>query len=152
MPKKIHFFAAIVATLMIALFFSSTVLVELFGSHEAVATVKSLIVIPGLFVLVPAIAATGGSGFFLSRTRKGRLVEAKKRRMPFIAANGLLILVPAAIFLDQWASAGVFDTRFYLVQAAELLAGAINFTLMGLNMRDGLKLSGRVRGAGRVLP
>lgn len=150
MPKKIHLIAAIMATLMIVLFFSSTVLVELFGSHEAVATVKSLIVMPGLFVLVPAIAATGGSGFFLSRTRKGRLVEAKKRRMPFIAANGLLILVPAAIFLDQWASAGVFDTRFYFVQAAELLAGAINLALMGLNMRDGLKLSGRVRGAGRV--
>lgn len=150
MPKKIHLIAAIIASLMIALFFSSTALVELLGSHESVAMVKSLIVMPGLLILVPAIAATGGSGFFLSRTRKGRLVEAKKRRMPFIAANGLLILVPAAIFLDQWASAGVFDTRFYLVQAAEMLAGAVNLTLMGLNMRDGLKLSGRIRGAGHV--
>jgi hypothetical protein len=64
--------------------------------------VKSLIVTPGLYILIPAIAATGGSGFFLSMTRKGRLVDAKKKRMPFIAANGLLILVPAAIFLDQW--------------------------------------------------
>lgn len=152
MPKKIHLFVAVIATLTIATFFTSTIFVELFGSHEAIAMVKSLIVMPGLFILIPAIAATGGSGFFLSKTRKGRLVDAKLKRMPFIAANGLLILVPAAIFLDQWASAGVFDTKFYFVQAAELFAGAINLTLMGLNMRDGLHLSGRVRGASRATP
>lgn len=105
------------------------------------------------FVHFPAIAATGGSGFFLSRSRKGRLVNAKKKRMPFIAANSLLILVPAAIFLDQWASASAFDTRFYLLQAAELLAGAINLTLlMGLNMRDGLRLGGHVGAGDHVAP
>ncbi len=152
MPKKIHLFVAVIATLTIAVFFTSTVFVELSGSHESIATVKSLIVMPGLLILIPAIAATGGSGFFLSKTRKGRLVDAKMKRMPFIAANGLLILVPAAIFLDQWASAGAFDTRFYLVQAAELLAGAINLILMGLNMRDGLRLSGHIGAADRVAP
>ena len=152
MPKTIHLFVAVIATLTSATFFTSTVLVELFGSHEAIATVKSLIVMPGLFILIPAIAATGGSGFFLSKTRKGHLVEVKMKRMPFIAANGLLVLLPAAIFLDQWASAGSFDTMFYFVQAAELLAGAINLTLMGLNMRDGLRISGRVRGASRATP
>ncbi len=142
MPKKIHLFVAVISTLTIATFFASTVLVELFGSYETIATVKSLIVMPGLYVLIPAIAATGGSGFYLSRIRTGDLVDKKKKRMPFIAANGLLILVPAAILLDQWASVGTFDTRFYLVQATELLAGAVNLTLMGLNMRDGLRLSG----------
>jgi hypothetical protein len=34
---------------------------------------------------------------------------------------------------------------FYLVQGLELLAGAVNLALMGLNMRDGLKMSGRFR-------
>src|SRR3989338_10905442 len=140
MPKKIHLFVAVIAILTIATFFTSTVLVELFGSHEAIAMVKSIIVMPGLFILIPAIAATGGSGFFLSRTRKGRLVDAKMKRMPFIAANGLLILVPAAIFLDQWASVGAFDTKFFLVQAAELLAGAINLPPLSLNNRAGVAL------------
>jgi len=88
---------------------------------------------------------TGGSGFALSKTRQGRLVEAKKKRMPFIAANGLLVLLPAAIFLNLWAAQGAFDSRFYLLQAVELLAGAINLLLMGLNMRDGVKLTGRFR-------
>ncbi len=142
MLKKFHFVAAILATLTIATFFTSTILVEMFGSHHAIAVVKSLIVIPGLFVLIPALVATGSSGFFLSKGRNGRLVEVKMKRMRFIAANGLLILVPAAIFLDQWASAGSFDTKFIIVQALELLAGATNLTLMGLNMRDGLRLVG----------
>jgi hypothetical protein len=53
--------------------------------------------------------------------------------------------MPCAIFLDRWASAGSFDSMFYLVQGLELLAGAVNLALMGLNMRDGLKMSGRFR-------
>jgi len=145
MQKQVHFIAGLVATLTIATFFLSTVIVELFGSPESVATVKALIVMPGLFVLVPAIAATGGSGFFMSKSRQGRLIENKKKRMPFIAANGLLVLIPCAIFLNRLASAGVFDTTFYLVQVLELLAGAVNLTLMGLNIRDGLRMSGRFR-------
>jgi hypothetical protein len=65
--------------------------------------------------------------------------------MPFIAANGLLVLVPCAIVLNRWAAAGSFDTAFYAVQAIELLAGALNLALMGLNARDGLRLAGRLR-------
>jgi hypothetical protein len=102
-------------------------------------------VAPGLFVLVPAIAATGGSGFVLSRGWQSPVVVRKKRRMRLIAANGLLILVPAAIVLHRLAAAGAFDTRFYVVQAVELLGGGTNLTLMGLNVRDGLRLSGRLR-------
>jgi hypothetical protein len=65
--------------------------------------------------------------------------------MPFIAANGLLVLVPCAIVLSRWASAGSIDTSFYVVQAIELIAGATNLTLMGLNARDGLRMAGRLR-------
>jgi hypothetical protein len=140
MTKQFHFIAAALAFSTIATFFLSTVLVELFGDAAAVAHIKGLIVFPGLFILVPAIAATGGSGFALSKLRHGTLVDAKKKRMPFIAANGLLILIPCAVVLDQWAAAGSLDTRFYLLQAVELVAGAINLTLMRLNMRDGLRL------------
>jgi hypothetical protein len=125
--------------------FLSTILVELFGSHEAVAKLKSLIVLPGLFILVPAIIATGASGLYISRSRRGRLIDAKKKRMPFIAANGLLILIPCAISLNRWAAAGQFDAAFYVVQTLELLAGATNLTLMGLSIRDGLTMSGRPR-------
>lgn len=145
MPKRAHLIAGILATLCIATFFLSTILTELFGSHAAVAQLKSLIVTPGLWIMVPLMAAVGGSGMFLAKSRKGRLVDAKKKRMPFIAANGLLVLVPCAIVLNRWAAAGSFDTAFYVVQAIELIAGATNLTLMGLNMRDGLRMAGRLR-------
>ena len=145
MPKKIHLIAGMLATLTIATFFLSTLGTELFGTHETVAMVKAWIVMPGLFILVPAIAATGGSGMFLSKSRQGRLVDAKKKRMPFIAANGLLVMIPCAIVLNRWAAAGTFDTTFYVVQALELLVGAVNLTLMGMNIRDGIKMSGRFR-------
>ena len=64
--------------------------------------------------------------------------------MPFIATNGLLVLVPCAIVLNRWAAAGSFDTTFYVVQAIELMAGATNLTLMGLNARDGMRMVGRL--------
>ncbi len=150
MPKRAHLIAGILAPLCIATFFVSTVLIELFGSHEAVARLKSLIVMPGLWILIPALMAAGGSGMFLSKTRGGRLVDAKKKRMPFIAANGLLVLVPCAIVLNRWAAAGSFDSTFYMVQAAELLAGAVNLTLMGMNVRDGLRMAGRLHVAPKV--
>ena len=144
MKKTIHKLGAITATLCIGVFFLSTLFVELFGSQEAIATVKSLIVMPGLFILVPAVAVTGATGFASSKNRKGRLLEAKKKRMPIIGANGILVLVPAAIFLDQWAASGALDTRFYLLQGLELIAGAVNLVLMSLNMRDGLRLGGKL--------
>ena len=145
MPKQIHCIAGLLATLTIATFFLATLGVELFGSHAAVAGVKSWIVMPGLFMLVPALAATGGSGWFLSKSRQARLVAAKQQRMPFIAANGLLVMIPCAIVLNHWAAAGTFDTTFYGVQALELLVGAVNLTLMGMNIRDSLQMSGRLR-------
>lgn len=82
---------------------------------------------------------------FLAKSRKGRLVEAKKKRMPLIAANGLLVLVPCAIVLNRWAAAGSFDTTFCAVQVIELIAGATNLTLMSLNARDGMRMVGRLR-------
>jgi len=152
MSRHLHRIAGLLALLCIATFFSATVLTELFGSHDAVARLKSLIVTPGLWILIPALAAAGGSGKVLSRHRQGRLVDAKKRRMPFIAANGALVLLPCALLLDHWAGAGHFDARFYAVQALELVAGAINLTLMGLNVRDGLRLAGRRTASRSTLP
>jgi hypothetical protein len=144
MKPKIHLTAGIIAFITILTFFSSTVIVELLGDHASIAKVKELIVC-GLFVLVPAIATTGITGFMLARSRKGPLVDAKKRRMPVIGANGILILLPSAIVLNHLASAGNFGGTFYAVQALELVAGALNIALMSLNIRDGLTLAGRIR-------
>ena len=61
MTQRIHFLAGFLATLMIASFFSATLFSELLGSPDAVSAVKAWIVMPGLFILIPAIVATGAS-------------------------------------------------------------------------------------------
>ena len=140
MPRIIHPLAGLIAILTIATFWLSTAISELFASQTVVTAVKTAI--PwGFIVLIPALAATGGSGFFLSKGQRKGAVGTKLKRMPFIAANGILVLIPAALFLAYKARAGEFDAVFYTVQAVELIAGAINITLLALSMRDGMALT-----------
>lgn len=140
LPRLIHPIAGVIAMLTIATFWLSTALSELFAAEATVVAVKTAI--PwGFLLLVPALAATGGSGFALAKGQRSGLVGTKQKRMPFIAANGLLVLIPAALYLASKARAGQFDTAFYAVQVIELIAGAVNLTLLGLNMRDGLALT-----------
>ncbi len=143
MKTRIHAIAGAIGFLTILVFWTSTVISELFGSLETIASVKQMILY-GMLLLIPAMAVAGGSGMSLGAKRTDAKALAKKKRMPIIAANGLLILVPSAVFLASKASAGSFDGWFYGVQALELAAGATNLTLMGLNIRDGLTMTGRI--------
>lgn len=143
MKTRVHALAGIVGFLTILSFWTSTVAVELFASHAAIAMVKSWILY-GMIVLIPAMAIVGATGMSLGRKRRDRLTKAKKTRMPVIAANGILILVPAAFYLASKANVGAFDGWFYAVQAVELVAGAANITMMGLNICDGLRMTGRI--------
>ncbi|TYC64278.1 hypothetical protein FMN50_01120 [Rhodobacterales bacterium] len=141
MTKIIHPVAGSIALVTILTFWLSTALSEIFASDTVVTMIKTTI--PwGFFILIPALVAAGGTGFQLARKMRGPLVASKQKRMPFIAANGILILVPSALYLSFKAEAGAFDTGFYTVQAVELIVGALNIVLLGLNMRDGLRLKG----------
>ena len=128
MKHKIHAIAGVIGFLIILAFWTSTVISELFGTPQDIAHVKSMILM-GMFALIPAMAIAGGSGMSMGGRRKDTPARAKKKRMPFIAGNGLLVLLPAAFFLEARASSGTFDTAFYVVQGVELLAGAANLTM-----------------------
>jgi len=143
MKTKIHAIAGAIAFLTILTFWSSTFYSEVFASFETIAAVKSMI-LKGMLILIPAMAIAGGTGLSLGRTRGDKKAVAKKKRMPFIAANGIFILVPAAFYLESKAASGVFDMTFYLVQGLELVAGAANLVMLGLNIRDGLIMTGRL--------
>ena len=145
MKSILHALAGTTAMLIIAGFWSATLVSEIFLDAAAVAAVKQSIVY-GLFVLVPFLAATGGSGFALSKSRQGLLVDKKRKRLAVIAGNGLLVMVPAAIFLNSKAAGAEFDSVFYAVQLLELAVGVVQLTLMGMNFRDGRKLAGKGRG------
>lgn len=139
MKKTIHAVSGAIALVTIVAFWTSTVTAELFGSPDQVAAVKTA-VLYGFAVLIPAMAIAGGSGFSLGAKWRGPVVAAKRTRMKIIAATGLLVLVPSAIFLAWKAGQGAFDTAFMVVQGIELIAGASNITLLALNMRDGMAM------------
>ena len=52
-------------------------------------------------------------------------------------------MIPSALFLNYKAAAGEFDVSFYAVQLVELVVGAVQITLMGMNFRDGLRLAAK---------
>ena len=134
--RRIHFTAALSACSLITVFWISTVLSELFLSHQAVANVKQVIAY-ALIAQVLSMAITGATGMKMGGKSKNKQIAAKRKRMPLIALNGLLILIPCALFLNMKASAGAFDSVFYVVQVVELVAGAVNLTLMVQSMKEG---------------
>ena len=83
--------------------------------------------------LSPGNIPAGVNGWIL-------LIATKLRRMPLIATHGLLVLIPSALLLASKARAAEFDSVFHSVQALEVPAGAANISLLGLNMRDGLRM------------
>ncbi len=142
MKRNVHAVAGVLAFLFIATFWTSTVVAELFLDHSAVTSVKVAITY-AFIAFVPCMAITGATGFAMGGKSTFPILVAKRRRMPIIGANGLLVLIPVAIFLSIKAQAGEFDSLFYTMQVLELLAGATNLTLMGLNIRDGRQMSRR---------
>ncbi|MGB1091096.1 MAG: hypothetical protein ACPGYX_03145 [Oceanobacter sp.] len=140
---KLHKVAAILATLMIATFLISSIVAELLSANlETIQQVKACI-LKGLFFLVPALIATGISGNRLHASFPTAAGARKLNRMKLIAANGLLILVPAAVFLNWKASHGELDISFWSVQVLELVAGLLNLSLMVMNARDGIAMKSR---------
>ena len=143
MARRIHPIAGTIGLLTILVFWISTAVSELFGSPATVAAVKQAI--PwGFLWLVPALALAGATGFRMAGASTDPLIARKKRRMPIIAANGVLVLLPSAFYLAWLSSQGEFGPLFYSVQAVELACGAVNLALMSLNLRDGLRLAGRL--------
>jgi hypothetical protein len=88
-------------------------------------------------IFVASLVVTGGSGLTLSHWRKGELIHAKKGRMRLIVVNGLSVVVPSAVFLHAVAAEGRFGRIFVGVQVIELVAAAVQITLLATNFRDG---------------
>lgn len=142
MTLKVHVAAATFALLCIATFWLGTVVSELSGDARLITRVKTG-VLYGMAVLIPAMATAGATGAALGKGWRVPQVARKAKRMKVIAANGILILLPSAVFLALRANSSQFDTTFFIVQTIELAAGALNFVLLTLNMRDGLQLRAR---------
>lgn len=141
MLLTIHRIFALLSFFTIISFWCSTIIVELFFHPEGVSFIKSLIVYPGLFILVPALITTGITGNLLAKSSaKKNLIKRKKSRMPIIAIFGIFILIPCAIYLNYLASISLFDVRYYLIQGLEIIIGGTNIYLMGKNILDSFQI------------
>jgi len=143
--RFLHVLAGGAALVIILSFLGSSAYAELYRDASAIASVKAWIV-SWLLILIVALATTGGSGFALAGSSPRGLAARKMGRMRFVAANGIFILIPAAIFLDWKAEAGEFDATFVALQTIEYLAGLTNIALISLNFRDGLFMTRRLAG------
>ncbi|CRK56567.1 Probable transmembrane protein [Alloactinosynnema sp. L-07] len=144
MKTRVHAVAGTLGLVLITTFFVASVVVELGGDHNTIAGTKALILY-GIIALVPSMMITGGSGRALMGARRGPRVRVKQKRMIVVAAIGLGVLTPSAILLQRLSAGGDFGTTFVVLQAVELLGGAINIAMMSLNLRDGMLLTGRLR-------
>ncbi len=148
--RRIHRVASTFALLLPAIFFTATVTSEVTRDPQLIANVK-LAIAWGLIGLIPSMALAGWTGSRLAGGSQHQWVERKRRRMRGVAINGLLVLVPCALVLAWLAHRGSFGTVFIAVQAVELVAGPVNVVLLGMNARDGLRLSGRIREPARTV-
>lgn len=140
----VHRLAGGLAFLLIVTFFTSSVVVDLIGDSVQIAAVKQAILY-GVGVLIPAMMATGISAAKLYPGKAKGALATKQLRMKLAAVNGTLILLPAAVVLAQWSAAGQFDVWYWRLQGLELIAGAANATLLGLNIRDGVRMAKKKR-------
>lgn len=136
---RVHGSASFAAMFLLASFWTSTVVSELFFGWDVVGAVKTGILVAIPF-LVLALVTAGASGRQLVPKAARGLPQRKLQRLKIVAANGLCCLVPCAVALWWMATRGEPSVLFHVVQAVELTAGAVNLTLIGLNIRDGRRM------------
>jgi hypothetical protein len=69
---------------------------------------------------------------------------SKRKRMKFVFVNGMG-LITLACFLYYRSHYQTIDSTFLVAQVAEFVLGLINLALIGLNIKSGFQLSGRIK-------
>ena len=137
---RTHLAAAVGALALIVTFLVSSTVTELIGTTGDVHLVRRWIVF-GLPVLIGCLATAVLSGRRLARNARAAAIRRKQRRMRIIAAAGIVVLVPCALILDNLTASASAGGVVTALEIAEILAGALNLTLLVLNFRDGRGLT-----------
>mgnify|MGYP003402904894 FL=1 len=140
---RIHLVATIIAVVTIATFFTISLIAEIRGDQVFIKAIKALILyaLPLMIFAMPCLAITGNK---LAGKSKNALVEIKKKRMKFVMLNGI-ILVSLAIFLYYRSHFQSIDGVFLTFQIAEFVFGLTNLSMIILNARNGMQLSGKLK-------
>lgn len=140
---RVHLVTTLVAGLTISSFFSFSLIAEISRDTLFIKQVKTGILysLPLLVIAMPTLALSGKK---LAGNSTNPLIVQKMNRMKIIALNGML-LVSLAIYLYYHTRYQAIDRTFLYVQLVELLLGATNLSLIFMNTKAGLQLSGRWR-------
>jgi hypothetical protein len=137
---RTHLAAAVGALALIMTFLILTTVTELIGTAGDVHIVRQWIVF-GLPVLIGCLATAALSGRRLARNSRAAVIRRKQRRMQIVALAGILVLVPCALILDDLTASASAGGVVTALEITEILAGALNLTLLALNFRDGRRLT-----------
>lgn len=139
----LHIIATLGAVVTISTFFILSLRAEIIAEERLIKEVKTGILysLPILIILMPSLAISGRK---LAGQSKHPFILKKLTRMKFVMVNGM-ILVSLAVFLYYWANYVAIDSTFLFAQIAEFILGLSNLTLLGLNIKTGLQLSGKIK-------
>lgn len=140
---KAHLIATIIAALTILTFFSTSLYAEIKGDIELIKSVKAFILyaLPIMILAMPILKITGDK---LMGKSKNPTILAKAKRMKFVMLNGIC-LVSLAIFLYYRSHYQTIDGVFLIAQIAEFAFGLANLTLIMINAKIGMQLSGKLK-------
>lgn len=138
-----HFVATIIAGITIMTFFSLSLVAEIKGDIQFIKNVKAFILyaLPVMVIAMPMLKITGDK---LAGKSINAIILAKKKRMKLMIVNGIG-LITLAVFLYFRSHFHEIDHVFFIAQIAEFGFGLGNLTLIVLNARSGLQLSGKLK-------
>ena len=138
---KIHVIATVIAIMTIGSFFICSLVAEVNGDKTLIKNVKEVILfsLPLLLIAMPALRITGN---VLAGKSQSPIILAKRKRMRFVLINGIA-LIALACFLYYRSHYKAIDNIFLAAQFAEFALGLTNLVLIGMNIKSGLRLSGR---------
>ena len=136
----IHVVATVIAFSTITIFFTSSLIVEIRGNLEEIQLVKKsiLLALPLLLLAMPALAISGNK---LGGKSSNPVIVGKKKRMKIMVINGVMLIALAILLYYRSHAVGI-DAVFGFLQLVEFSLGLINLTILGLNAKAGLVLSG----------
>lgn len=141
----IHLLATIVAVLSISTFFTISLIAEIKGNDDFIRSVKAFILyaLPIMVLAMPTLKITGDK---LAGKSKSPLILAKIKRMKLVLMNGM-VLISLAIYLYYRSHYQQIDGVFLIAQIAEFAFGLFNLSLIFINAKAGMHLSGKLKSA-----
>ena len=140
MKTLYHAAAGISSLTCLLIFLVATINVEYSYSAPEMIAAQG-VMLQTMWVYIPLIFTAGGIGYILSKERKERIVQVKKRRMVIIIAVSLFILMPCIYTLANAARYEIAGTIFSRIEILEVLSLILLIALLGLNARDGARLT-----------